>query len=50
MARGGGVGNTPALQYLYNGATPIILYIGPTNLVRDRCLNIRPSSNYIIAI
>jgi len=39
-----------ALRRLYNGAAPIILYARPTNLVRDGCLNIRPSSNYIIAI
>ncbi len=50
MARGGRVGDAPALQRLYDGAAPAILYTGPTDLVRDGCLNIRPSSNYIIAV
>ena len=50
MAKGGKVGNALALQRLYNGAAPITLYAGPNNLVRDGYLNIRPSSNYIIAV
>jgi hypothetical protein len=50
LAGGGRVGDALALWCLYDGAAPTILHARPTNSVRDGCLNIGPSSNYIIAI
>jgi hypothetical protein len=50
LAKGGRAGDIPILQCLYNNAAPAILYTGPTDSVKDGCLNARPSSNYITAI
>ena len=50
MAKGGRAVNILALQHLYNSIISVILYIGLANLVKNWCLNVRLSSDYIAAI